>query len=195
MTRDMFTQQDFYGFIREVNRLRKLLPSVTFSTTIDLLDPEAVTSHDLIVQKKTTCAAGVEACVVGPLGHVYGCSYSPASFPNSADEEGKRVFIAGNIREDDLRTIWRDSKRWAVFRDLSKYKNPKCHTCAHYTVRCSGSCQIMAWYQLKHEQEVKEGTAEIKDFMDPYCFKDLLDERGRTADLEAPCGGAGMDGF
>lgn len=195
MTRDMFNQQDFYTFIREINRLRKLFPTVTFSTTIDLLDPEAKTSHDLIVQKKTTCAAGVEACVIGPQGHVYGCSYSPASFPDSADDEGKRTFIAGNIRDDSLRDIWRDSRRWAVFRDLSQYKNPKCHTCSHYTVRCSGSCQIMAWYQLKHERETRAGTAEIKDFMDPYCFKDLLDEQGRTADLEAPCGGAGMDGF
>lgn len=195
MTRDMFSQENFYDFIREVNRLRKLFPSVTFSTTIDLLDPTATTSHDLIVQKKTTCAAGVEACVVGPLGHVYGCSYSPASFPNSSDEEGKRVFIAGNLRDDDLRTIWRDSSRWAVFRDLSHYKNAKCHSCGHYQVRCSGSCQIMSWYEMKHRQEVAEGRAEIKDFLDPYCFKDLLEEQGRTADLSAPCGGAGMDGF
>ena len=195
MTQDMFTQEDFYGFIREVNRLRKLFPSVTFSTTIDLLDPEATTSHDLIVQKKRTCAAGVEATVIGPQGHVYGCSYSPASFPDSADEEGKRTFIAGNIREDDLKTIWRDSSRWAVFRDLSKYKNPKCHSCSHYTVRCSGSCQIMAWYQLKHQEAVAEGKREISDFYDPYCFVDLLDEQGKTADLASPCGGAGMDGF
>ena len=197
MTNDMFTQQDFYGFIREVNRLRRSFPTVTFSTTIDLLDPEATTSHDLIVQKKTTCAAGVEACVIGPLGHVYGCSYSPASFPNSANEEGKRIFIAGNTREDDLRTIWRDSNRWSVFRDLAQYKNPKCHTCSHYTTRCSGSCQIMAWYQLKHQLEVAEGTQEIGDLFDPYCFVDILDEqdKGHTADLSAPCGGAGMDGF
>jgi radical SAM protein with 4Fe4S-binding SPASM domain len=195
MTKAMFKQQDFYGFIREVNRLRKQFPGVTFSTTIDLLDPEAVTSHDLIVQKKHTCAAGVEACVVGPQGHVYGCSYSPASFPNSADEEGKQIFIAGNLREESLRTIWRDSPRWSVFRDLASYKNPKCHSCGHYTVRCSGSCQIMAYYQLKHEQQVAEGKSQISDFYDPYCFVDLLDEQGKTADLSAPCGGAGMDGF
>lgn len=192
LTKAMFKQHDFYGFIREVNRLRRLFPTVTFSTTIDLLDPDATTSHDLIVQKKKTCAAGVEACVVGPQGHVYGCSYSPASFPDSADEEGRRIFIAGNLREDRLQTIWRDSARWAVFRDLSKYKNPKCHSCGHYTVRCSGSCQIMAWYQLKHERAVAEGKSEIGDFYDPYCFVDLLDEQGRTADLTAPCGGGGM---
>ncbi|MBZ5621011.1 MAG: radical SAM protein [Acidobacteriia bacterium] len=195
MTWDMFNQEDFYEFIREVNRLRKMFRGVTFSTTIDLLDPEATTSHDLIVQKKTTCAAGVEACVVGPLGHVYGCSYSPASFPDSTDLEGKAVFIAGNLRDDDLRTIWRDSRRWSVFRDLSHYKNAKCHPCGHYQVRCSGSCQIMSWYELKHQRSVAVGEADIKEFLDPYCFRDLLDERGRTADLSALLGGAGMDGF
>lgn len=195
MNADMFSQEDFYGFIREVNRLRRLFPEVTFSTTIDLLDPEATTSHDLIVQKKRTCAAGVEACVIGPQGHVYGCSYSPASFPDSADEEGKRLFIAGNIRQNDLQSIWRDSSRWTVFRDLSEYKNPKCHSCRHYAVRCSGSCQIMAWSLLKHQQEVKQGKRNIGDFYDPYCFVDLLDNQERMVELSPPCSGVGMEGF
>ncbi len=174
MGQEMFSQADFYGFIREVNRLRVLFPMVTFSTTIDLLDPQATTSHDLLIQKKTTCAAGVEACVIGPQGHVYGCSYSPASFPDTADAEGRRIFIAGTIREDDLGTIWRDSSRWAVFRDLSQHKNPKCHACRHYTVRCSGSCQIMAWYQLQHQQKMAAGKHTIGELYDPYCFVDLM---------------------
>ncbi len=195
MTKEMFVQNDFYAFIREVNRLRKLFPEVVFSTTIDLLDPDATTSHDLIVQKKNTCAAGVEACVIGPKGHVYGCSYSPASFPDSADEEGKRIFIAGNIRENDLQTIWHDNSRWSVFRDLGQYKNSKCHSCSHYTVRCSGSCQIMAWNQLKHREAAERSKRNIGDFFDPYCFVDLLDEKDKMSDMSAPCGGAGMDGF
>ncbi len=175
MIEDTFTQLDFYGFIREVNRLRKLYPNLTFSTTIDLLDPKATTSHDLIVQKKRTCAAGVEACVIGPQGHVYGCSYSPASFPDSTDEQGKRIFIAGNIRQNSLKTIWRDGNRWRVFRNLSKYKNPKCESCGHYTVRCSGSCQIMAWHELKQIEEPGQGIHDIGEFFDPYCFVDFLD--------------------
>jgi radical SAM protein with 4Fe4S-binding SPASM domain len=164
-----------------VNRLRRAFPQITFSTTIDLLDPEATTSHDLIVQKKRTCAAGVEACVVGPQGHVYGCSYSPASFPNSTDEEGKRVFIAGNVRQHDLRDIWRDSGRWAVFRDLSQYKAPKCRCCPHYTVRCSGSCQIMAWHELQRQPGIAAAEGEISSVCDPYCFADLLEERQVTS--------------
>ncbi len=196
MTKDMFNQNDFYGFIHEVNHLRKLFPQVTFSTTIDLMDPDAVTSHDLIVQKKKTCAAGVEGCVIGPQGHVYGCSYSPASFPDTADPDSKKVFIAGNIRESSLKDIWRDDKKWQVFRNLDLYKNDKCHDCNHYTVRCSGSCQIMSYYQMQHKEAVKKGDA-LGEYLDPYCFVDLLDKggRGKTADLSAPCGGAGMDGF
>lgn len=196
LTDSMFRREDFYCFIREVNRLRKQFTDVNFSTTIDLLDPQEMTSHDLIVQKKQTCAAGVEACVIGPQGHVYGCSYSPASFPDQVTE-AERIFIAGNIREDLLASIWRDSARWAVFRDLSRYKNSKCRTCSHYTKRCSGSCQIMSYYEMKYQQGVALGTKQLGDFYDPYCFVDLLGEQGkeRMVDLPAPCGGGGIDGF
>ena len=176
MAREMFDQHDFYAFIREVSRLRRQYPGVIFSTTIDLLDPEARTSHDFMVEKKTTCAAGVEACVVGPVGDVYGCSYSPASFPDSEDEEGRRVFVAGNLRQESLGEIWRDSTRWAVFRDLERYKHPKCLACGHYRARCSGSCPIMAWHELSGSSG-RRGE-DIARVCDPYCFADLLAEAG-----------------
>jgi radical SAM protein with 4Fe4S-binding SPASM domain len=162
MSREMFGQRDFYEFIQLINRLRPR-HRVQFSTTLDLLDPEATTSHDPIVQKRRTCAAGVEATVIGPTGDVYGCSYSPASFPDSDDVEGRKLFVAGNIRQDPIRTIWRDSRRWQVFRNLSAYKNPKCLSCPHYTVRCVGSCPIMGYYEAKRPEA-----------FDPYCFVDIL---------------------
>lgn len=175
MSGDMLDQQGFYDFIREVNRLRRSYPEIRFSTTIDLLDPEATTSHDLIVEKRRTCAAGVEACVVGPQGDVYGCSYSPASFPDSPDIEGRRIFVAGNLRHTPLRTIWRDSPRWAVFRDLKQYKYAKCSACFHYRVRCSGSCPIMAWYELGRTPGRSLAFGEV---CDPYCFVDLMRDDG-----------------
>ncbi len=165
MTASMFDQQDFYAFIRQLQQLRSCY-RVKFSTTLDLLDPEATTSHDPIVQKQRTCAAGVEAMVIGATGDVYGCSYSPASFPDSHDIAGRRLFVAGNLREETLRTIWRDSSRWAVFRYLDQYKNPRCHTCGHYGVRCVGSCPIMGYFQ-----------AQQPDAFDPYCFVDLIPHR------------------
>jgi radical SAM protein with 4Fe4S-binding SPASM domain len=144
----MFDKDDFYAFIRQIQDLRKRY-RVQFTTTLDLLDPEATTSHDPMVQKKRTCAAGVEATVIGATGDVYGCSYSPASFPDSPDVEGRRMFVAGNVREESLRDIWRDS--------------PQCQACPHYGVRCVGSCPIMGYF--------REGKP---DAIDPYCFIDLM---------------------
>jgi radical SAM protein with 4Fe4S-binding SPASM domain len=164
MVGDMFDQHDFYAFIRQIQVLRARF-RVKFITTLDLLDPEATTSHDPIVQKKYTCAAGVEAAVIGATGDVYGCSYSPASFPDSPDIEGRRLFVAGNLRNDSLKDIWLDSSRWSVFRRLDVYKNTRCQTCAHYRVRCVGSCPIMGYFQ--------EGQPSA---CDPYCFVDLLPE-------------------
>jgi radical SAM protein with 4Fe4S-binding SPASM domain len=162
MLPDMFDQHDFYAFIQQIQALRSC-HRVKFITTLDLLDPEATTSHDPIVQKKNTCAAGVEAAVIGANGDVFGCSYSPASFPNSSDTEGRRLFVAGNLREDSLRTIWLDSSRWAVFRQLDNYKSSKCQMCAHYGVRCVGSCPIMGYFN--------QGQP---DAFDAYCFVDLI---------------------
>lgn len=164
MVNCMFDQHDFYTFVRHIQALRQTY-RVQFITTLDLLDPEATTSHDPIVQKKHTCAAGVEASVIGATGDVYGCSYSPASFPDSPDAEGRRLFVAGNLRQDSFRAIWRDSARWAVFRYLDIYKNPRCRICAYYGVRCVGSCPIMGYFQA--------GRPEA---FDPYCFVDLMNE-------------------
>lgn len=172
MENELLTKKDFYNFIHEINRLRKIYPQIIFSTTIDLLDPDQVTSHDFIVQKKKTCAAGIEACVIGPQGHVYGCSYSPASFPEIADELGKKYFIAGNIRENSLKEIWRDDARWQVFRNLNMFKNEKCKKCLHYTVRCSGSCQIMSYYQMDKSKNATEKS--LGEYLDPYCFEDIF---------------------
>jgi radical SAM protein with 4Fe4S-binding SPASM domain len=162
MTSAMFNQRDFYAFIRQLQALRRRC-RVQLITTLDLLDPEATTSHDSIVQKKRTCAAGVEAAVIGATGDVYGCAYSPASFPDSPNAQGRRLFVAGNLRQDTFQRIWRDSARWAVFRHLEVYKHPRCQTCPHYTIRCVGSCPIMGYYQ--------QGQPEA---FDPYCFVDLL---------------------
>jgi len=160
----MFDQHDFYAFIRRIQDLRRQY-RVQFTTTLDLLDPAATTSHDPLVEKKRTCAAGVEATVIGATGDLYGCSYSPASFPGSPDVEGRRLFVAGNLRREPLRIIWRDSTRWAVFRYLSVYKNPRCQTCPHYGVRCVGSCPIMGYFQARQPNA-----------FDPYCVVDLLHE-------------------
>ena len=173
MANAMFDQHDFYAFIRHIQDLRQR-HRVQFITTLDLLDPQATTSHDPIVQKKRTCAAGVEAAVIGATGDIYGCSYSPASFPDSPDVEGRRLFVAGNLRQESVHTIWRDSARWAVFRHLDVYKNPRCQVCSHYGVRCIGSCPIMGYCQAGRPNAV-----------DPYCFVDLMARNNSVREAES----------
>jgi radical SAM protein with 4Fe4S-binding SPASM domain len=177
MVHNMLTQSEFYDFITEINRLRHVYPQINFSTTIDLLDPAARTSRDLIVEKRRTCAAGVEACVIGPQGDIYGCSYSPASFPDSTDIEGRHIFVAGNLRQHSLSAVWRDSSRWAVFRNLDQYKYNKCKECTHYRIRCSGSCPIMAWYEMGRS---KSTSLSMNEVCDPYCFVDLMTDDHTT---------------
>jgi radical SAM protein with 4Fe4S-binding SPASM domain len=188
----MFDGAGYYEYIKSIRRLRQEFPAVEFITAMDVEDPMATTSRDRIVQKKQTCAAGVEACVVGPQGHVFGCSYSPASFPDQATEEENELFVPGNIRSEPLRVIWRDSARWEVFRNLEKSKNEKCGTCSHYKVRCTGSCQIMSYYEKQHARDVAAGLAELKDFHDPYCPKDAFEVQ-HAVPSDTPCRGLEMD--
>ncbi len=188
----LFDGSGYYTYVKEVRRLRLLFPDVEFITAMDIEDLVANTSRDRLVQKKETCAAGMEACVIGPLGHVFGCSYSPASFPAQASSEEKSLFIAGDIRTELLRSIWRDDTRWGVFRDLKTSKNEKCMRCGHYKVRCTGSCQIMSYYEKQQAREVADGVAELKHFHDPYCPKEAF-ETQRAALVQVPsCGGLGI---
>ena len=64
-----------------------------------------------------------------------------------------------------MRRIWRDSARWAVFRNLEQFKNARCLACTHYGVRCVGSCPIMGYF-----------LAGQPDAFDPYCFVDIMTE-------------------
>ncbi len=66
-----------------------------------------------------------------------------ASIPN-APEDKREKYIAGNLLHEDFLKIWNESGRWAIFRDLDKYKHEKCKKCDYYiTKRCIGNCPIM----------------------------------------------------
>jgi len=159
----MLSSKEFYDFIRLLDELRKR-HKVKFVTTLDLLNKDNLSKQDLIVRKEKTCAAGVEGAVISPQGEIYGCSYSPASTPDDSDAEARDIFVAGNLRKRALSDIWLDDKRWAVFRNLDKYKNDKCHSCKYYCKECVGSCPIMSYY-----------TDKTLDSFDPYCFKEIME--------------------
>ena len=146
---------EFREFIQGLNRLRQKYQT-DFVTTLDL---RHTSLHDRIYCKDRSCAAGREGAVISPYGEIYGCSYSLASVPD-APKEKREKYVAGNVLDDDFLTIWNQSERWTIFRDLERYKHKKCKTCEYYiTRRCIGNCPIMD----------KENPAAF----DPYCYLSL----------------------
>ena len=149
------TKEEFGVFISGLENLRSEYPALHFVTTLDLKPTD---SHDRVYKKEKSCAAGREGCVISPYGEVYGCSYSPASSLD-ADDPRRSLFVAGSVMERDFMDIWNDSARWAVYRDLERYKNERCKQCGYYREnRCIGNCPVMV-----------KGAP---DAFDPYCYVD-----------------------
>ncbi len=155
-TRDLqLTPAEFKEFIMGLKQLKQEY-NIKFVTTLDL---ELTSEQDRIYLKDRSCAAGREGAVISPQGDIYGCSYSPASDPDAVVEIRQR-YVAGNLLEEDFLTVWNDSSRWAIYRDLEIYKNAKCKTCDYYLRRrCIGNCPIM-----------KEDPGAF----DPYCYLHLI---------------------
>jgi radical SAM protein with 4Fe4S-binding SPASM domain len=145
---------EFKEFILSLKRLKKEY-TVKFVTTLDL---ELTSENDRIYFKDRSCAAGREGAVISPDGDLYGCSYSPASDPY-ATTETRSKYVAGNLLQEDFLEIWNDSSRWAIYRDLKKYKHMRCKICNYYLERrCIGNCPIMT---------------EDPAAFDPYCYLHL----------------------
>lgn len=150
--KQQLTPIEFREFIRGLSRLREE-HHTDFITTLDLRHTHL---HDRIYVKDRSCAAGREGAVISPYGEIYGCSYSLASVPDFKNEKRKK-YVAGNLLEEKFLAIWNDSKRWAIYRDLYKYKHDKCKKCDYYLEkRCIGNCPIMD----------KNNPAAF----DPYCY-------------------------
>jgi MoaA/NifB/PqqE/SkfB family radical SAM enzyme len=118
-------------------------------TTTLATDLEDRIHKDPVVRKRSSCAAGREATNLDYDARqgrflLYGCSYSPAS-DLDADPAIRAPFLAGSFATDriaDLLPIWRDDKRWAIYRD-SAFKSPECLGCEYYIRhQCVGSCPI-----------------------------------------------------
>lgn len=146
------SREEFAEFIDGLQRLRQEFKT-DFVTTLDL---RHTGEHDRVYFKDRSCAAGREGAVISPYGEIYGCSYSLASDPGAPPEEREK-YVAGCLIEEDFLEIWNNSERWAIFRDLDKYKHETCKVCDYYiNHRCIGNCPIMD----------KSNPAAF----DPYCY-------------------------
>lgn len=153
---------EFREFIEGLNRLRHE-HRTDFVTTLDLRHTNL---HDRIYYKDRSCAAGREGAVISPYGEIYGCSYSLASIPSAPADKRER-YVAGDLLAEPFQEVWNRSERWAIFRDLDKYKSEKCKRCNYYMAqRCIGNCPIM---------DENNPAA-----FDPYCYLHLVDDIRKT---------------
>lgn len=155
---NILTPQDYYDFVKQIELLRKS-HRVKIQSYFDILGKKSrwLENQTSLVNKRT-CAAGVEACVVSPLGDVYGCA---ASNPK---ENNLPMFIAGNVRKKPIMNIWHDNDRWQLYRDFKQNKSKHCLKCSHYMKKCFGNCFVSSFFD--------SGKLNSPD---PYCFTHLLE--------------------
>lgn len=79
------------------------------------------------------CSAGVSDVVITPSGNILPCTFL-------------RDFVAGNLRENSLKDIWKNSQIFNVFRDLkSNQLEGECRTCEYVPDYCQGGCRAAAF--------------------------------------------------
>ncbi len=80
------------------------------------------------------CGACKMTCSIAPNGKMFPCAFM------QYDE-----FLAGNVREENFKSIWDNSPIMKMFRDL----NPSsCHDCPRFD-HCHGGCPAIAWFIKK----------------------------------------------
>jgi radical SAM protein with 4Fe4S-binding SPASM domain len=167
----VISPEEYLSFVRHVEGLRKTCKA-SIQTYFDILgDRSRWLENQTSLINKSTCAAGVEACIIAPNGDVYGCAASNAA-AEDAPQSLKRLFIAGNAKNEPFMRIWSDSSRWRSYRDIKANKSESCKACEHYGKKCFGNCFISSYLD----------TGRLNSD-DPYCFSYLLkDDMARKID-------------
>lgn len=85
--------------------------------------------HEPVEQDRKGCLAGIHMCFVSHTGDVYPCGYLPTT--------------AGNLRKQDIGTIWRESPSFAALRDPDLLKG-RCGVCDFKAV--CGGCRARGFF-------------------------------------------------
>lgn len=156
------TAAEMLEFNRLAADLREKYPTVKIVMDFDLFATKEIPKHP-IVPRIHACPAGREFAFINPQGYVFPCSVAPVDDVRRMSEAEKRLFLAGNVIEDDLLSIWQQSPVWRPFRDLSKCKPAKCFSCGAWGKKCFGTCPFGAYYE--------SGDLAGED---PYCYSHLV---------------------
>lgn len=156
------TTEETLEFNRLVERLRDKYPTVKVVMDFDLLAKSDLPKHP-IVPRVHACPAGREFAFVSPQGMMFPCEVAPVQDISEMTGEEKRLFVAGNLNNESLLSIWHNSPVWKNYRELKGCKAEKCFSCQYWTKKCFGTCPIGAYYE----------TGKLNG-NDHYCYSHLL---------------------
>jgi radical SAM protein with 4Fe4S-binding SPASM domain len=116
------------------------------------------------------CTCGCRDLAIDPYGKVHACTITC----------GDPVFVAGDLRTDDLETIWRGSPAFLLLRNVHARDRAECAGCAIVDA-CGGEC----WMQAHYAADVR---GEAAGFAAPFPYCDYV--RPVFAELLAEAAGA-----
>ena len=157
--KNLLEKEDMLIILKKISELRKLF-KVKIQSYYDILDKQAEHFPGTLMNQKS-CAAGIEVAVVSPFGEVYGCVVSPAN--SIMDSDDKKLFIAGNLDNEEFIDIWLKSSRWEAYRNYQNNRSDQCIGCRFYSNSCFGNCIVESYTRTKRLNS-----------HDPYCFADLI---------------------
>ena len=122
------------------------------------------------------CTCGCADLAIDPCGRVHACTITC----------GDPAFVAGDLRAQDLESIWRSSPALRLLRNAHARDRAQCATCPVVDA-CGGECWMQAHYAARLRDEPAGFTAPFPycDFVRPL-FEELIAEAslggGRTSD-------------
>jgi radical SAM protein with 4Fe4S-binding SPASM domain len=131
------------------------------------------------------CTCGCRDLAIDPYGKVHACTITC----------GDPVFVAGDLRTNDLETIWRGSPAFRLLRNVHARDRAECAACAIVDA-CGGECWMQAHYAAHLRGEAAGYAAPF-----PYCdyvrpvFAELLAEAGSAAPTPVGVGAADFPVF
>jgi AdoMet-dependent heme synthase len=131
------------------------------------------------------CTCGCADLAIDPFGRVHACTITC----------GDPAFVAGDLRAQDLESIWRSSPALRLLRNAHARDRAQCTTCPVVDA-CGGECWMQAHYAARLREKPAGFAAPFPycDFVRPL-FEELIAEAalggGRTCDTGGRRAGGG----
>ena len=137
----ILSQDEYIEVVKDIENLRhKYQDVIGIRAPLNIYGCD---DYEFIPELGFGCFAGKESICIDPLGNVKPCSHYP------------KDFICGNVKVDNLKDIWNNSKILKQFRELKG--NDICNNCEEYE-HCRGGCR----YRCFVDGDING--------VDPYCY-------------------------